>query len=406
MIYFLIKYPKNFPEPFSFILKIVAATEFIGLILLLAGNYNLGKYIITLSIIALFLSYLLIANINLMRDLYNYSEYLKNGEEKENLAIHTTGYREPNLNLLLYIFVGFGMFFLMFRSSFWYQNFSEPIFVFFTEERSVGDFSFNYNHIFLFFIILVIAAFVSKLVSFLSTDQKSGDGKNTFGSWLLLIRILIISLGVVFAFAIAGFPLDRLTIILSALSVGIGLGLQNITNNLVSGLILAFEKPFNIGDVIEVEDQIGKVKSVSVRSSIIKTFAGTQVVIPNGNLLSKNLTNYSTGNPKIRFEIKFGVAYGTDLKLVKNTIKDILDRNKDVLLKQNSVIWISNFNDSSIEFTIKFWVMNFNLGNDVKTDLIIEIDKKFKEKNIKIAFPQQEIFIKNFPENFQSEQNK
>jgi potassium efflux system protein len=105
--------------------------------------------------------------------------------------------------------------------------------------------------------------------------------------------------------------MDRFTIIISASGVGIGFGLQTLVNNLVSGIIIAFEKPVNLDDIIEIGGQTGQMKSIGIRSSIITTFDGANVIIPNGDLLSQHMTNWTMGSTRRRYEINVGVAYGT-----------------------------------------------------------------------------------------------
>jgi small-conductance mechanosensitive channel len=145
-----------------------------------------------------------------------------------------------------------------------------------------------------------LSVITSKIVSFFATDARirpGGDERRAgLGSWLLLIRITIISLGLFLAVAATGAPLDRITIILGALSVGVGLGLQALVNNLVSGLIIAFEKPVNVGDSVEIGGRSGMIKSIGFRSSILSTVDGAEVIIPNGDLLNAHLVNWSLGN--------------------------------------------------------------------------------------------------------------
>jgi small-conductance mechanosensitive channel len=217
------------------------------------------------------------------------------------------------------------------------------------------------------------------------------------GSWVLLLRITIICLGLLIAFASAGIALDRITIIISALSVGIGFGMQTLIINLVSGIILAFEKPISVGDVVEVAGKTGKMKSIGFRSSLVTTWDGADVVIPNGDLLNQHLTNWTLGNSKARFEIIVGVAYGTNLEEVHQLVIDLLHTQDHVLRYPQPLVVFKEFGSSSIDMNIKFWVGDYTTGITVKSDLIIAIDKLFKEKNIVIPFPQQDVYVKSLP---------
>jgi small-conductance mechanosensitive channel len=217
------------------------------------------------------------------------------------------------------------------------------------------------------------------------------------GSWILLLRIGIISIGLLIAFASAGIALDRITIIISALSVGIGFGMQTLINNLVSGIIIAFEKPISVGDVIEVAGKTGRMKSIGIRSSMVTTWDGSDVVIPNGDLLNQHLTNWTLGNSNARFEIIVGVAYGTNLKDVHQLIMELMNSHNKISKYPPPFIVFKEFASSSIDMSIKFWVAEYSDGIVVKSDLIVAIDKLFKEKNIVIPFPQQDVYVKALP---------
>ena len=199
---------------------------------------------------------------------------------------------------------------------------------------------------------------------------------------MLLIRIAIISLGIVIAFASAGIPMDRLALVLSALGVGIGFGLQTEINNLVSGLIIAFEKPVNLDDVVEVGGQSGKMKSIGIRSSVISTWQGSDVIIPNGDLLKNNLVNWTLGKSRRRIDFNLSVSKGTDLSLVDQVLNDILDNNDQILKTSHNSIQVINFNERTIDFVVKFWVEHFEIAMEVKSDVLKAIDIKFKEYKI------------------------
>ncbi|MGY0037558.1 mechanosensitive ion channel family protein [Pedobacter sp. NJ-S-72] len=151
------------------------------------------------------------------------------------------------------------------------------------------------------------------------------DEKQGIGSWLLLIRITILGIGLFLALAAAGIPMDRIAIVLGALGVGIGFGLQSLVNNLVSGLIIAFEKPVNVGDIVEVDGQSGVMKSIGFRSSVIANWDGADVVMPNGDLLGSHLVNWSVGGGKRRTYIIIGIAYDADLRKAKELVSELLN---------------------------------------------------------------------------------
>ena len=198
------------------------------------------------------------------------------------------------------------------------------------------------------------------------------------------------------AFAAAGIPMDRLAIILGALSVGIGFGLQSLVNNLVSGLILAFEKPINVDDVVEFGGQSGTMKSIGFRSSVITTWDGADVIIPNGNLLSQQLINWTRGNSSRRVEIVTGVAYGTDIEKTKKLIVDLLVADKRIMSFPQPLVLIKDFNSSAIDLRVLFWIEHFDTWTLIKSDIILAIDEIFRKEGIQIPFPQQDLNIRSF----------
>lgn len=371
--------------------------EFLSIILMLANCYNLSKILMANGFFTVLLAYQLIWAFGLSLDVLNFSKFFSKSNEDDQFEnqISIKGFKT---SFFVYVLFVIGWYVLLCRNTYTFQNLIEPITAAFYEERQFGTFVFSFNSIFLFFFILFMSGLSAKIVSLLTTDNKmsqNSPSKSGLGSWLLLIRIAIITIGVLIAFLAVGIPMDKIALMVSALSVGIGFGLQNVINNLVSGLIIAFEKPINLEDIVEVGGQTGKMKSIGIRSSVITTWDGAEVIIPNGDLLSQHLVNWTMGSNRRRYEIDLGVAYGTDLNHVKTVLIEVLNQHELVLKKPAPMIWVTKFNDSSIDFTIKYWVPHFDFGNDVKNDLLIAIDIAFKTNGIEIPFPQQDLHIRS-----------
>ncbi len=187
-------------------------------------------------------------------------------------------------------------------------------------QRTIGGATFTYGGFVIFFIVIWVSSLLSRVISYFydlsaqhANDLSVLKKKNRAST--LLIRIGVFSAGFLLAVAASGFPLDKLTIIFSALGVGIGFGLQNITNNLVSGMILAFEKPIQIGDIIEVNNRTGTVKEIGIRSSKLATGNGSEVIIPNGDLISQNVVNWTLSNTNRQIELVVSVpARNTEIQ--------------------------------------------------------------------------------------------
>jgi small-conductance mechanosensitive channel len=195
------------------------------------------------------------------------------------------------------------------------------------------------------------------------------------------------------AVAAAGIPVDRITIVLGALGVGIGFGLQTLVNNLVSGLIIAFEKPVNVGDIVDVDGQGGKMKSIGFRSSVISTWDGADVVMPNGDLLNAHLINWSLGGNRKRISILIGIAYDADLEKCRQLLTEILNNDQRISKNPGPVVQFEQFSNSSIDLRIYFWTKHIGDTSATRSDLIIAIVAAFKANGIAIPFPQQDIHL-------------
>ncbi len=209
----------------------------------------------------------------------------------------------------------------------------------------------------------------------------------------ITIRYFIIVLGVSMALSAAGIDLGKFGLLAGALGVGIGFGLQNIVNNFISGLILVYERPLNVGDTVEVENLMGIVNRVGVRSSNVRTFDGAEVIVPNGNLISNQMINWTLSDNQRRIEIKIGAAYGSDPNVVLELLKKVALDHDDVLKEPQPLALFEEFGDSSLNFRLLFWVP-FELGIGVKSDIAIGVYNIFAENNITIPFPQVDLNVK------------
>jgi small-conductance mechanosensitive channel len=184
------------------------------------------------------------------------------------------------------------------------------------------------------------------------------------------------------AIAASGLPLDKLTFLIGALGVGIGMGLQNIVNNFVSGIILIFDGSLKIGDDVEVGGQAGKVKEIGLRASTVNTADGADVIIPNGNILSQNIVNWTFSNNEKRIEIQFTLS-GKELdankinEVINSTVKNI----PGVISQRNPVILYTKVTYENCSLTVRFWCV-INKADNVKSLSMLQLNAAFNEKNI------------------------
>jgi small-conductance mechanosensitive channel len=211
-------------------------------------------------------------------------------------------------------------------------------------------------------------------------------------------RYAILVVGFIAALAMLGFQLDRVVLLLSALGVGIGFGLQNVVNNFVSGVILLFERPIRIGDRVQVEDLLGVVAKIGIRASHVRTFDGSEVVVPNGDFLSARLVNWTLSDQKRRIIVPIGVAYGTDPERVLEILEGVARSHPEVLGDPAPEILFRGFGDSSLNFELRAWTESVRGWLAIQSDLAVGINRALAEAGITIPFPQRDLHVRNVPE--------
>jgi potassium efflux system protein len=360
------------------------------------GRYNLGKALLIAGFLNVVVAILFLWTIRLINEglFLAFNIYTRQDRKLFYLNFDRVGKKAP---ALFYIMLIVGWLVLFGRNFAGFEFIAKPLREFFSRDRTLGDYTFSINTLVLFFVIMGVSVIISKIVSYFASDKhispdKDKDGKTGVGSWLLLIRITILSIGLFLAIAAAGIPMDRITIVLGALGVGIGFGLQTLVNNLVSGLIIAFEKPVNVGDIVDVDGQGGTMKSIGFRSSVIATWDGADVVMPNGDLLNSHLTNWSLGGNRKRMSIIVGVAYNSDLEKTKQLLNEILNADDRISKHKGPVVQYEQFNNSSIDIKIHFWPKDIKDAFATRSDVIMAITSAFRMNGIVIPYPQQDVF--------------
>ena len=211
-------------------------------------------------------------------------------------------------------------------------------------------------------------------------------------------RYIILVIGFLAAVSVLGFSLDKITIVLGALGVGIGFGLQNITNNFVSGIILLFERPIRVGDKIQFDDLIGRVSSIGIRASKITSFDGSDVIVPNADFISSRVINWTFSDEKRRVIVPFRVSYETDPEQVLELLLKVAKDHPEIIDSPEPEALFQNFGESSLDFELRAWTESDRGWLAVKSDLAVIIHKALKEAGIEIPFPQRDVNLRNFPE--------
>jgi len=254
--------------------------------------------------------------------------------------------------------------------------------------------------IILFFLMIVLFYLFSKIFNrFLLKRVLNKFGVEP-GLQFTLMRVshyLLIITGIIIAFQFIGIDLSGLAVILGLLSVGIGFGLQNITSNFVAGLILLFERPIQIGDRVMIGDLEGDVTDINIRSTTIRTLNNVSIIVPNSEFISNKVVNWSHGDTKVRIEVKVGVAYSSDLDLVLKTLKEIALEHPKVLKRPEPQVIFESFGDSAWNLNLRVWLPDPHKHHQIKSELNCAIVRKFRERNIEIPFPQQDVYVKELP---------
>ena len=268
-----------------------------------------------------------------------------------------------------------------------YQRVSEVVLDFINKPRTIGSFNFSYVNGILFFLIIWISSVLSQFVNFFFDESHNpGPQKKTrLGSVALLVRIGIWASGFLIAVAAAGIPINKISILIGALGVGIGFGLQNLVNNLVSGIIIAFERPIQIGDTIEVGGKIGTVQEIGVRSSQINNGEGANIIIPNGDLLSQQLINWTMHNRNKRLKILISVPFTSDFRKARDLILTELNNDEKIMHDPKPAVSVENLANNAVNFDVKFWVQDMSETGNIRNELMLNIMESFRENGIPIS---------------------
>lgn len=276
----------------------------------------------------------------------------------------------------------------------------EPLTLWFNDilihSYNFGSVSFTLGEIITFIIVLSSSFLLSNFISMIVDSGTLSFIKLPKGvpaAISLVLRYFIIAFGFVLALSALGVDLGSFNLMAGALGLGIGFGLQTIISNFVSGLILVFERPILPGDTVEVQNLLGKVTNIGVRSSKVRTFDGAEVIVPNNNLISNDLINWTLSDSVKRLEIKISAAYGSDPNIVLDILNKEAIKNEFSLSDPEPRPLFDQFGDSSLDFRLLVWVP-YEKGLLAKSLISVGIYNAFKENGIEIPFPQRDIHIK------------
>jgi small-conductance mechanosensitive channel len=264
---------------------------------------------------------------------------------------------------------------------------------------TVGALSLTVGGVLAFVLALVVAFFLARIVTAVLEEDVYPRTRLPRGvpyALSTLVRYGFYSLGFLFALAAAGVQLGQLTIMLGGLGVGIGLGLQDLVKNFAAGLTLLFERRVHVGDALEMPNQgiLGRVLSIGMRASVVRSWDGAEIVVPNADLISSAVTNWTLSDRLCRLEVLVGVAYGSDPEHVLGLLLDAARSNDQLLAEPAPQALFKGFGESSLDFALRAWIdQGYEQKLPLTSQLALAIHHKLSEAGVTIPFPQRDIHL-------------
>jgi len=254
---------------------------------------------------------------------------------------------------------------------------------------------------FIFYITTICGSYAERMVARLLADRRDID-RGVKDSIKRFTKYFVIIIGAFIALDTIGINMKSLAAVGAVLMVGIGFGLQNITQNFISGLIILLERPIKVGDLVEVKGVSGQVTEIGARSTLINTRDDVSIIVPNSQFISEQVINESLSGDKIRFKINVGVSYGSDPQQVEKILFNIGKGHESVLKDPAPKVFFKDFGASSLDFALTVWISDMWGYEAILSDLRFKIVDAFRKEGIEIPFTQVDLNVKNQPINFKS----
>ncbi len=330
------------------------------------------------------------------------SEWVKSREFMQTLGLEEAAQKLQTLMRII-VLVNTGLYFLVIWQFF--GDIAEARATLLSYEYSFGEFTFSAEMVVMVVIVLYLTTLISWVIQAFVESQVMTPRKMDVGVKESLKRLThygLFTIGFLVAVSMAGLDLQKFTILAGALGVGIGFGMQNIVNNFVSGLILLFERPVKIGDTVTIGEDWGTISRIGLRSTVVETFDRSEIIVPNADLISLKVTNWTFSSKIVRVNLPVGVAYGSPLEKVLEVLNKAAREHPDVLTYPEPNSIFESFGNSSIDFKLRFWVHTIDDRMRIRSDVAVIIDRLFREEGVTIPFPQQDLHLRSIDSNLQT----
>ena len=263
----------------------------------------------------------------------------------------------------------------------------------------LGSFELSFRSILLFFSVIAAAQVVIWSVRHLLRKflRNTNFEEGTRFMVMRLVRTVVYFLVIVVALDTAGIDLTVFWASSAALLVGVGIGLQNFFNDVVSGFVLLFEGGVRVGDELEVDGMMVRVERIDLRSTRVITRFGNLIVIPNGLISGQTVRNFTQGENATLIQLDVGVAYGSDVERVKAILLEAANAEEEVVKKAQTAVLFNDFGKSSLQFTVYFWIEKPFLRKLISSNIRFRIDEAFRANGIRIPFPQRDVHVHQAP---------
>jgi len=264
-------------------------------------------------------------------------------------------------------------------------------------ELQRGAISLSLGDILVLVLTVWVAFLLSRFIRFvLDEDVYPRIGLTLGLSYMIssLLHYAILFLGFLLAIAALGVDLNKVTVLAGAFGVGLGFGLQGVVNNFVSGLIVLFERPISVGDVIQMGELGGEVRRIGIRSTTVRTGEGAEVIVPNASLVAEKVTNWTLSDRMRRIDVSVGVAYGTAPDKVLELLRGVAVAHPHILAEPEPVAFFTGFGESAMNFELRTWTNRFDQWVAIRSELNVALYEALRTAGIEIPFPQRDVRLR------------